>query len=339
MRRLGIAVPLVALALAAPVGLSGQAAGGPKPLRGVPLQGATNLRLVVADKPPFVLDVDTGTRTPVPGFAVGPGTVGVVGVGGRDAVVVARSGPDPQMFAVRDRGTRLADLGRGVLVWPADGGAVWVQDSVDGSGCTLRLVTLDGEVIRAPRAFPCATASDPVGGSLGLVVNRTRVLDPVTGRTVVETRWGVVAAAGRKLVLAGPGERFTLLDAPTRSQRRLPWPSLLRSMDQPAVDPRGRLIALAFADPAWNGSGAQVLDVWLLDTETAKLTQLPGMPAFVSIKFTSMAWTDDGRLVILAETRGKGTVAVWRPGQRRLAVRPVRLTRRTGGSDAFAPLE
>lgn len=59
------------------------------------------------------------------------------------------------------------------------------------------------------------------------------------------------------------------------------------------------------------------------------------MPAAVSLKFTSMSWTGDGRLVMLAQTANRDVVAVWRPGQKRLAVRRVRLPERNGGSDSF----
>jgi hypothetical protein len=63
------------------------------------------------------------------------------------------------------------------------------------------------------------------------------------------------------------------------------------------------------------------------------------MPAAVHLKFTSMAWTADGRLVTLAETSGGavGTslVAVWKPGWKHLRVRRVSLPTRTSGSDSF----
>jgi hypothetical protein len=75
------------------------------------------------------------------------------------------------------------------------------------------------------------------------------------------------------------------------------------------------------------------MDVWLLDARTGRLTQLPGMPAITHLKFTSFAWAPDGRLVLLAQDAG--TVAVWRPGQRRLALRHLRLPPPSGGSDAF----
>jgi hypothetical protein len=166
-----------------------------------------------------------------------------------------------------------------------------------------------------------------------LVVRRTRVLNPLTGRIVLKTRWGIVAVIGRQLLLAGPGNAFTLLDAATRVQRRLRWPSILGALDQPAVDPHGRFVAVAFGDP-----GRQVTDVWLLDTRTRRLTQLPGMPALVSLKRTSMSWTHDGRLVMLGESGGNDIVAVWRPGQRRLAAKTVQLPERgDSGSDSFAP--
>jgi len=346
MSRLRIAASIVVLGLAASIGLTARAApsvleGGrvPEPLRGAPLQGNTGLRLLVPENPPFVLDVDSGTVIPSGLPAQRRGTLRILGVGGRAAVVVARSRwQRADIYAVRGREARVSRLGTGTNVSPAaDGHAVWIQSVASRSRCALRRMGLDGRQLRAPRRFPCGTGSDPVGGSLGLVSRRTRVLDPDTGRLVLRTRWGVLAAAGTKLVLAGPGKSFTLLDGKTGVQRRLPWPSTLGWRDAPAIDPRGRFVALAFADPAW-GPGGQALDVWLLDTQTGKLTQLPGMPAFVALKRSSMAWTDDGRLVLLGESSGKDVIAVWRPGERRLALKTVQLPERYGASDSFAIL-
>lgn len=66
-----VALSATALVLAAIVGPAAPAmpaavreGGGPVPLRGAPLGGETGLRLLVADKPPFVLDVDSGTVSP-----------------------------------------------------------------------------------------------------------------------------------------------------------------------------------------------------------------------------------------------------------------------------------
>lgn len=321
--------------------VASQRARSPVPLRGVPLRGDTGLRLVVADRPPFVLDVDTGRVTPVRGVPpVKRGVLWVVGVGGRAAVVVAETvWRRAQLYAVRGGGARVSRLGTGADVTPAaDGRSVWVKSVARPSHCTLRQFGLDGRVIRAPRQFPCASTIYP-GGSLGLVVNRTRVLEPLSGRTLLTTPWGVLAAAGEKLLLTGPGSLFTLLDTATRAQKRRPWPSILIWLDEPAVDPQGRFVALSFASPAWEGGSRQALDVWLLDTQTGKLTQVPGMPAFVALKGSSMAWTPDGRLVLLAHSDRRDMVAVWRPGQPRLAVKTVRLPDRAdSGSDTFAIL-
>ena len=330
-----IAGALLALALAA--GASAAAAPRePAPLRGTALQ-ESGLRLLVADEPPFVLDVDSGRvqRLPVPAVA---GIVAVAGVGGRSAVVVADAGANARLYSVRGRAARATSLGMGEQVVPAgDGRSVWIKRR-DGSRCTLRQTALDGRMLRASRPFPCATTLSP-GGTLGVVVNRTRVIDPSTSRTVLTTRWGILAAAGRHLVLAGPNKRLALLDATTGRERALRWPSILTGLGQyPAADSGGRFIALEFATPAWNGGEGQVLDVWLLDVRTGALTQVPGMPAFVALKGTSLAWTDDGRLVLLGESAGRDVVAVWRPGHRQLSVKSVHLPERSGGSDSFAPL-
>jgi hypothetical protein len=59
------------------------------------------------------------------------------------------------------------------------------------------------------------------------------------------------------------------------------------------------------------------------------------MPAAVSLKASFMSWTNDGRLVILAESGGREVIGVWRPGDKRIAVRRVRLMQRNSGSDSF----
>jgi hypothetical protein len=117
------------------------------------------------------------------------------------------------------------------------------------------------------------------------------------------------------------------------ARRVLARPSAIRFADEAAAAPDGRHVALDFADPAFHGTGTQVMDVWLLDTRTGGLAQLPGMPAIAHLKSTSFAWAPDGRLVLLSQDAG--LVAVWRPGERRLAARRLRLPRPSGGSDAF----
>lgn len=84
---------LTALAVTALVAAVGSAAPGasrpPGPLSGVPLRGETGLRLLVADNPPFVLDVDSGSVTPLRGVpALTGGVLWVVGVKGGGGAVV-----------------------------------------------------------------------------------------------------------------------------------------------------------------------------------------------------------------------------------------------------------
>jgi hypothetical protein len=330
-------------ALIALLALSAAAGGEPRPLSGTPA-GETGLRLLVADEPPFVLDVDAGTAMRVPGIPkLDRGVSWVVGVGGRAGVVVADSFDDARLsdarlYAVLGGAPRATPLGSGRDVVPAaDGSSIWVKRRTGRARCTLRHVGLDGRTLGAARTFPCASTIYD-GGDVGLVVSRTRVIDPATGRTLLRTRWGIVAVAGRTLVLKGPDTQLTLLDADTRAERRLPWPSILTGIDEPAADPSGRYVALAFANPAWEGGPQQAFDAWLLDTKTGGVTQLPSMPAFVELKRTSMEWTADGRLVLLGEYRARAFVAIWRPGEKELAVKTVRLPQRAGGSDSFAPL-
>jgi hypothetical protein len=325
----GLAGALVA------VGASGT--GDPAPLSGVHFRGASQLHLLVADNPPFVLDVDTGRVTPIRAPAVMKrGILWVTAVAGEAAVIVARY-PKAQIYVVRARGARPILLGAGRDAVPSgDGKSVWIK-SVSGSACSLRQVGLDGHQIGQAQSFACNETIES-GGSLGVISARTRVIDPSTGQTLLTTPYGVLAVAGTSLVLAGPEKAFTLLDSATGTQQKLAWPSILYGLDEPRADYQGHRVALGFADPAWQSGPRQAMDVWLLDTRTGRLTQMPGMPAFVDLKFTSMQWTRDGRLVVLGESDRKGFVAVWKPGTTKLQVKRLHLPERTSGSDSFAPL-
>jgi len=323
---------------AAPMTASGRQ---PTYLQGVPLGNQTGLRLIVANDPPFVVDVDTGRVTPVPGVpSVVGGVQWVVAVAGRDAVIAgAATGVDARLFGVLDHGTRVAPLGNGtVAVGASSGRGVWIRSAPDHARCRLRQVGLDGRPMTAPRAFSCGWLD--AAGTLGVAVSRARIVDPATDRTVFSTRAGIWAVAGEHVLLVEPGVRFTLVDTPRGTRRQIPWPKAYGGIGQPAVDPRGAYVALSFGDPFTGPSiPAQVMDVWILSTATGEVTRLPGMPAFVSLKFTSMQWTDDGRLVLLANRkRGKGTVAVWRPGSKRLALKSLKMPEPNTGSDSFAPI-
>jgi hypothetical protein len=323
----------------------------PGPLTGVPLTGSTGLRLLVANKPPFFLDVDTGRMTPVTGLNVrGTSTLWLQAVG-EDAVVwldrrrpTGKFVPVGEIYAVRHRTSAATRIATGWAVAPAaDGLAVWVKSFKDGHHCTLAEVGLDGSRLRRPRPLPCSTEL-AVAGSVPLLVRRNSVVDPLTGRTLLHGRAGVWAISGdlalTRLRRLEPPELLALRDLRSGERWPLPWPSEIGvtgqgGTDQAVVQPNGNVIALDFGDPAYQDSGTQVTDVWLLDPTARSFQHLPDMPAAVSLKFTSMSWTSDGRLVMLARTAGRDVVAVWRPGEKRIAVRRVRLPARNSGSDAF----
>jgi len=322
------------------------------PLRGVPLRGATGLRLLVANDPaPFLLDVDRGTVQPVRGLPSARGRVVRVLPVGEDAVVVSeRTCKDcrgAEVYRVRHRSTvatRIASA-RDVVA-TADGRAVWMLGDQGAGHCTLREIWLDGRPRRAPRPVPCTTQ---------LVAETTAGLLVTTGSSPDGADWhgALVGPAGRltrlpfptplavaghgHLVLGGaePDGPLTITDLRGGAARRLSWPSVLAGGDEARVDPDGRPVAVGFADPAPPGGG-QALDEWLLDTATGRWRHLPDLPANVYLKFTSTEWTADGRLVFLAQSAGHGDlVATWRPGEPRIAVRRVELPQRSGGSDSF----
>lgn len=308
----------------------------PRPLRGVPLVGSTGLRLLVAANPPFLLDVDSGSRKPIGGLQLrGKPVLSVLAVG-KDAVLwldrrgPANALPAAEIYVVR-RGTPTARrIATGWGVAPsADGQAIWLKSFTDADSCELREVALDGRERQSPRPVPCST--ELVGGPAGtLLVEGSSVLDPSTGQTLLPIG-GLWAVVGRfALTTAASHGPLTLTDLPSGEQWRLRWPSQTGSAPQggrnrAAVQADAKLVALSFSDPAFEFSGTQVTDIWLLDPSTRRFRHLPDMPAALSLKFTSMAWTSDGRLVLLARTAERDVVAVWRPGQTRIRVRPVRL--------------
>jgi hypothetical protein len=122
------------------------------------------------------------------------------------------------------------------------------------------------------------------------------------------------------------------------ARRWVPRPTPLRGSGPGLRSPDRRLLAVEFADPAWEGGPAQLMDVWLLDLRTYRWRRLPGMPVLAALKFTGMAWTGDGRLLLLGSFDRVGDALVaWRPRQDRLAFRHLRLPADRGGSDSFVP--
>lgn len=320
------------------------ASGQPKPLRGIPLTGSTGLRLLIANDPPLLLDVDTGRITRISGLNVRDNPVLSVLAVGKDAIVwldrrvPTSKVPAAEIYVVRDGATSATRLATASAVAPAaDGAAVWLKRYKDARHCTLREVALDRRQRQSPRPVPCSTQLVDTGAG-ALLAQGSSVVDPETGRTVLRTG-RVWAMAGQfVLTVAGSHGPLTLTDLRSGERWRLPYPSQIGGQggtDEAAVQANGKLVALSFADPAYQLGGTQVTDVWLLDPSNRRLQHLPDMPAAVSLKFTSMSWTSDGRLVILGETAQRDIVAVWQPGQQRITVRPVRLPARNSGSDSF----
>jgi hypothetical protein len=176
------------------------------------------------------------------------------------------------------------------------------------------------------------------GGAAGLVLqegNEEVLVDPAGGETLLRAERVLAVVDERALTSTGARNPLVLTDLESGIQTQVPWPSHLAYTAEVVVHPRRALVAVAFADPAYKGTDAQVMDVWLLDPSTPRFQRLPDMPADVALKFTSMSWASDGRLVLLASTAGRDVVAVWKPGKARIAVRPVKLPARNSGSDTF----
>src|SRR5262245_9553974 len=335
------------LAVVAALGMacSARAAEIP-PLRGVPLTGSTGLRLLVADDPPFLLDGDTGQIKRVSGLDVRGRPVLSMIAAGRNAVLwldrrTRRSKiPAAEIYVIRAGAMTARRIATAWEVAPtASANALWLKSYRDATHCTLRAVDLAGRVVRRSRALPCSTHL--VDGGRGAVLIQGRSgLDPTNSRQVLRTR-GLWAIAGKFALSSEARGTLALTDLRSGERRQLPWPSEIGrdggqgGRDQAAVQPGAALIAGSFSDPAYEYSSSQITDVWLLDPGGDGFTHVPDMPADVSLKFTSMSWTQDGRLVILAESGGASLVAVWRPGDAHIATRTVRLPRNYSGSDSF----
>jgi len=326
------------------------------PLAGVPLAGRTGLRLLVARDPrPFVVDVDQERVRPVTGLpSDGERVVSVLPVGEHAVIVSERTcascrPPGPGVFGIWRHSTTAVRLGTAQEVMAArDGRAVWLVDHQTTSACTLRQVGLEGRRRRPARPISCTTK---LLGELpaGLLVASGPSEDPWERPTSLvdqrghRTRLGFAAAdllaATGELVLtsAEPLAPLTLTNLRTGTSWRLGWPSRLRGGTHiAAVHPNGRDIAVGFHGLA--APGEEGYDLWLLDTISRRWQHLPDFPAAdIAAKATDLAWTRDGRLVLLTGTATRGqVVAVWRPGQPRLSLRPVTLPEPSPGTNTLA---
>jgi hypothetical protein len=327
-----------------------------RPLAGLPFTGRTGLRLLVARDPrPFVVDVDQERVRPVTGLPTnGERVVSVLSVG-EHAVIVSEPmcsscrPPGPKVYGIWRTSTTAVRLGSAQEVVAArDGRAVWLVGHQTTGSCTLNEVGLEGRLRRPSRSVSCATK---LLGELpaGLLVasgpsedpweRPTSLVDQRGHRTWLGFPAADLLAASGQLVLtsAEPLAPLTLTNLRNRVSWRLGWPSRLRGGTHiAAVHPNGRHIAVGFHGLAVPGE--EGYDLWLLDTISRRWQHLPDLPAADLVaKATDLAWTGDGRLVVLTGTATGGqVVAVWRPGQPRLALRQIKLPTPSPGTNTLA---
>jgi hypothetical protein len=340
---LGVGLVLALTATARPA--------GPLPrLAGPALAGPTHLHLVVSGAPPYIYDVDANRMRQVAGVITSPHSLLSVQASGNGALAAVSQACNPcagktityarESEAIRirlDGSVRRAGTGWSFAA-ARNSSAIWALRRGSDRTCRLRLIPPSQPSVR----LPCAWLDrDTEAGMLVWTGSGQKLVDTRTGRTRAGARRLEPIHGG--LALEETGEelleehRLSLVDLRTGERRPLKWPSILRGLDEIVVQPHGTLVAVGFGDPAYPGP-AQASDVWILDTATGTFTHLPGFPAQVRLKFSSMAWASDDRLVLLLEGGGRTVLAVWRPGAPTLPVRPVALPHRTGGSDTFVPL-
>jgi len=312
---------------------------GPLPrLTGPVLAGPTHLHLVISGAPPYIYDVDAKRVRPV-SKAAGP-LGDWVRPSGENGAFVA-SGTTAQVAKRIRLDGSVERLATGFSVAPATGSsATWVLRRAAPNQCRLKLVPGGAPSVPAP-CRPLSGAGD--AGVLTWMSDGQELLDPRTGQVRMQARQIFPVHRDVVLIEEGtetslPNDRLVLADLTSGARTRFKLPSILRGVAEIAVQPHGTLIAVGFADPAYPGP-QQAFDAWILDTATGAFTHLPGrLPAQVDLKFSSMAWTSDDRLVLLLHGGGRTVLAVWRPGSRTLPLRPIRLPEHTGGSDTFVPL-
>jgi hypothetical protein len=336
----------------------------PTRLTGPPLLGATHLRLFADTNGgvPYILDVDRGALRRVLGLGIpshysewGASASISTAPGGALAVVdhqacqhCARS---QVLFTVRADGSvrRIAalSLASSDTTTPDPGvAAEWVDAANRGGGCTLRLVPGAARALPAPCGFLAAD----IAGHLAISTSHGLVwVNPLTG-SVLEPLSRRAASAAQidplagNLALEGSGTADTtdlaLVDLATGARTKLHWPSVVRYGYVARPEPGGPLAALTFIDPYYGPSHAPLVDVWVLDTRTARFTHVPGFPAAEDFKQSSVAWAADGRLVIASQINppgGSAVVGIWRPGQRTLPLRAVPVSP-GGGYYRFVPV-
>ncbi|MFI6478427.1 hypothetical protein ACIBH1_10865 [Nonomuraea sp. NPDC050663] len=278
-----------------------------RPLTGAPFPARTGLRLLLSPALE-VLDVDSGGRRPVMGVPPDPGRW-LESAGG---LAVTRS--LGKVYTLRKGSLTATDAGPAADIEPAaDGRSVWLTST---EGCTTHRADPSGAPRTAPRRVPCnAVTVDDVPAGLLLWLPEfppSSLLLPARAGEARPLPWLVDGVVGGDLVLSAPsrGKPVTLADLGTGRSTTMPWPSRIGAAGRIVASGGAGRAAVAFydADPApW-----LAVDVWLLDVAERRWRQLPGMPVRLARK-PYLAWTSDGRLLILATNAGEAdaTLASW----------------------------
>jgi hypothetical protein len=265
----GVGVLLLAAAVAwSQLGSDARVAAGPLP--GVPLEGSSGLRLLVAsNQAPVVVDVDTGAIRAVTGLPVGDGRSVHLEAVGEDAVVVSRRdcrgggcAADSVAYLVRHGSTVATRLGAATDVEASrDGQGVWLLTRQDATRCTLGQVGLDGRPRRPPRPAPCdAVLIDELPA--GLLVYGTRPGDGSGPYSALVAADGAfrrlprvvdgVAAGDLVVSTVERGRLIDLTDLRGGASHRLSWPSTLEDHVMGLIEghPDGQVASVAFYPPA-----------------------------------------------------------------------------------------
>ena len=330
----------------------------PRWLAGAPLHKPTRLRLIVSGNTPQVsiVDVDSGRVSTVRGLGLphryslrGPMIWSLTPApGGALAVLWRQScGHCVTLTSFRigadglARRTTSVTVRRNQQATQASGSrtGIWVLTRLRSRRCMLKLVPGSHAAV----ASPCGTLGADTAA--GLVLERggaVTLVDPWTGRVRERVAIGIGGQfdfLGHDMALIGSSlgasaYRLALVNLLTGARTRLRWPSSLHFGYSVTPNPHARLVAINFGDPADPGP-RQASDLWLLDPRAGKFTHIPGYPIFEDLKFSGIAWTADGRLIIAAQGHGRTALAIYRPGNAQLQVGRVP---RLGGYLGMVPL-
>jgi hypothetical protein len=222
--------------------------------------------------------------------------------------------------------------------------AIWLLRWPRAGPCSLRLVP------GSRRAVPVPCGSIAAETQAGLWIGAASgevIVNPLTGRTVARIAvppvgvgtglyplWGTLGFENSGLLSSTQLGHLSLINLANGHRQQLAWPSYFGDIIRVVPEPHGPLVAVDFGSPAYPGP-AQAEDIWMLDTATGKFTHMPGYPAQVDIKFSNIVWTNDDRLVIVAQGGGRTVVGIWKPGGTML---PLRTVPTLQGYNSFVPI-